>query len=114
MPSAQPSPPAPVWAHPLPELVPALREVAAALRRVNRHPEPGPGFRVGFCDAAGHVLAGTLVSSFHQVQILALAMADLGYRDVIAGAGDEMQGCHVLFVPHGEPLSAPRRSPPTP
>ena len=96
--SPQHTPPAHAWAHPLPELVPSLRDVAAALRRVKRCPEPGPGFRIGFCDATGDVRAGAVVSSFNQVQRLTLAMADLGYRDVIAGGADEMQGCHVLFV----------------
>lgn len=90
---------APAWAHPLPELIPSLRDVAAALRRVKRCPEPGPGFRIGICDAAGLVLAGTVVASFNQVQRLSLFLADLGYGDVIAGEADEMQGCHVLFVP---------------
>lgn len=98
MPSAQHTPPAPVWAHPLPELVPALREVAAALRRVNRSPQPGPGFRVGICDGAGTILAGAFVASLQQVQRLSVAMADLGYGEVVAGEADEMQGCHVLFV----------------
>ena len=90
--------PAPAWSPPLPELVPSLREVAAALRRVRRAPEPGPGFRVGICDAAGKVVAGTEFASFNQVQRFSLAMADLGYGDIIAGDADEMQGCHVLFV----------------
>ena len=101
--SPQHSPPPPAWAHPLPELVPSLRDVAAALRRVRRCPEPGagPGFRIGICDAAGRVLAGTLVGSFNQVQRLTLFMADLGYGDMIAGEAEEMQGCHVLFMPRG-------------
>lgn len=96
--SPQHTPPAPALAHPLPELVPCLRDVAAALRRVKRCPEPGPGFRIGICDAAGQVRAGADVASFIQVQRLSLALADLGYRDLIAGEADEMQGCHVLFV----------------
>ena len=96
--SLQQSPPAPAWAPPLPELIPSLRDVAAALRRVKRCPEPGPGFRIGICDAAGRVLAGTVVASFNQVQRLSLFLADLGYGDVIAGEAEEMQGCHVLFV----------------
>ena len=96
--SLQQTSPAHRWAHPRPELVPSLRDVAAALRRVKRCPEPGPGFRVGICDAAGRVRAGAEVASFIQVQRLSLALADLGYRDVIAGEADEMQGCHVLFL----------------
>lgn len=96
--SPQHTPPAPDWAHPLPELVPSLRDVAAALRRVRRCPEPGPGFRIGICDPGGRVRAGAEVASFIQVQRLSLALSDLGYRDVIAGEADEMQGCHVLFV----------------
>jgi hypothetical protein len=97
--SLQHTPPVRAWAHPLPELVPSLRDVAAALRRVKRCPEPGPGFRVGICDAAGQVQAGAVVASFLQVQRLSLAMGDLGYADVIAGEADQMQGCHVLFMP---------------
>jgi hypothetical protein len=97
--SLQHTPSAPAWAHPLPELVPTLRDVAAALRRVKRCPEPGPGFRLGICDATGQVRAGAMVASFHQVQRFSLAMADLGYADVIAGEADQMQGCHVLFIP---------------
>jgi len=90
--------PAGPHALPLPELIPSLRDVAAALRRVKRSPEPGPGFRIGICDAAGKVMAGARFASFGQVQRFSLAMADLGYGDVIAGEADEMQGCHVLFV----------------
>ena len=86
------------WSHPLPQHVPALRDVAAALRRVSRAPEPGPGFRVGICDAAGRVLAGASVPSFNQVQRFSLALAELGYGEVIAGEPAQMQGCHVLFV----------------
>ena len=91
-------PSAPTWAPPLPELVPSLRDVAAALRRVRRCPEPGPGFRLGICDARGQVRAVAVVSSFNQVQRFSLFMADLGYGDVIAGDAEQMQGCHVLFV----------------
>lgn len=90
--------PGPAWTPPIPELVPSLREVAAALRRVKRAPEPGPGFRVGICDTEGRVVAATAFASFNQVQRFSLAMADLGYGDVIAGDADEMQGCHVLFL----------------
>ncbi|GAB3651358.1 hypothetical protein [Ramlibacter alkalitolerans] len=97
--SLQHTPPGAAWAHPLPEAIPSLRDVAAALRRVKRCPEPGPGFRIGICDDAGTVRAGAMVASFVQVQRLALAMGDLGYADVIAGEADEMQGCHVLFMP---------------
>lgn len=96
--SLQQSPAAPSWAHPLPELLPSLRDVAAALRRVKRAPEPGPGFRIGICDAAGKVVAATVFASFNQVQSFSLHMSDLGYRDVIAGDAEQMQGCHVLFV----------------
>jgi hypothetical protein len=100
--SSQHTPPAPSWAHPLPEAIPSLRDVAAALRRVKRCPEPGPGFRIGICDASGLVRAGALVASFLQVQRFSLAMGDLGYADVIAGEADQMQGCHVLFIPRGQ------------
>ena len=98
--SPQHTPTAHAWAHPLPELVPSLRDVAAALRRIKRCPEAGPGFRIGICDAGGRVRAGTIVASFNEVQRFSLAMADLGYADVIAGEAEEMQGCHVLFIPH--------------
>jgi hypothetical protein len=100
--SLQHTPPPAAWPHPLPELVPSLRDVAAAVRRVRRCTEPGPGFRIGICDPAGRVRAGTVVASFHQVQRFSLAMADLGYGDVIAGEAEEMQGCHVLFIPRSE------------
>jgi len=89
---------APAWAHPLPELVPSLRDVAAALRRVKRCPQPGPGFRLGICDPAGRVRAGAVVASFQQVQRFSLFMADLGWSDVIAGDAEQMQGCHILFL----------------
>jgi hypothetical protein len=92
----QPTPPASVL--PLPELVPSLREVAAALRRVKRATEPGPGYRIGICDAGGELVAGTRFASFNQVQRFSLAMADLGYGDVIAEDAEQAHGFHVLFV----------------
>ena len=105
----QPGPASAAWTLPLPELVPALRDVAAAFRRVRRAAQPGPGFRIGICDRAGQVVASAMLPSAAQVQRFAGAMADLGYGHVTADARTDLQeGWHMLFVPqHTQPVARP-------
>jgi hypothetical protein len=107
----QPGPASAAWTLPLPELVPALRDVAAAFRRVRRAAQPGPGFRIGICDRAGQVVASATLPSAAQVQRFARAMADLGYADVTATARADLQGWHVLFVPQHTPSAHRPASP---
>jgi len=94
---------------PSPELVPGLREVAAALRRVRRRAELGPGFSLGICNPDRHLLAVAVLSASSQVERFSSQMSELGYTEFVGGAPEEMHQCHVIYVPdrqHSPPAVA--------
>lgn len=82
--------------------VPALRDVAAAWRRVRRRATFGPGFEVGICDPQEELLATARLLSADQLQIFSKEMAGLGYRPV-AVRGQHVDGCDLLYVLQEKP-----------
>ena len=79
-----------------PELAPEIRR---AWTLTVRGGEPGPGFRVGICDAGGRVIAGALLSSMGQLSAFARRLEKLGYFAQAVPAHVDAQECDVLFVP---------------
>ena len=78
---------------------PDLPGIAAAWRFAMRHAPAGPGFRVGLCDARGHVVAATMLGTYAQVKTFSRQLGKAGYAAVTGGSPGGMQGCDVLFVP---------------
>lgn len=83
-----------------PELPPEIRR---AWTLTVRGSEPGPGFRVGICDAGGRVIAGTLLGSMGQLSAFARRLEKLGYFAQAVPADVDAQECDVLFVPGAQP-----------